>query len=309
MRIALLGATRRGLLFLKKLTELLPQCELIVFSFPEDPWEPPFLNDIRSLTLVMGGQFFEAKQVGSKRWRNFWESTAIDLMFVVSWRYLIPSSIFHRPHLGTFILHDSLLPKYRGFAPTVWAIINGEDHTGATLFEISEKVDEGAIVDQERVPIGPHDTIGVVIEHVTQAYLDLLERNLANLLNGTAPRYPQDHTQATYTCKRLPEDDQIDWTASSECIYNLIRAVSMPYPGAYTYLSGEKIRIWAAQRPPTSRRYVGKVPGRVVDIRPNEGTVVLTGDGTLLLTKVQIEGGEIVCASEILKSPRQTLGG
>jgi len=307
MRIALLCATRRGYLFLKKLTELLPQCELIVFSFPEDPWEPPFLDDIRDLTLAKDGQFFETRQVGSKHWHHLWESTAVDLMFVVSWRYLIPASVYQRPQLGTFIFHDSLLPKYRGFAPTVWAIINGDDHTGVTLFEIAKEVDEGAIVDQERVPIGPDDTIGGVIERVTQTYLDLLERNLANLLNGTAPRYPQDHTQATYTCKWMPEDNQLDWTAPSARIYNLIRAVSAPYPGAYTTLAGKKLRVWAARQSPHSRHYVGSVPGRVIEIYPGEGTMVLTGDGTLLLTKVQIEGGEVVCASEILNSPRQTL--
>lgn len=83
------------------------------------------------------------------------------------------------------------LPEYRGFSPTVWAIINGEDHTGVTLFKIAEEVDAGDIVDQERVPIGPDDTIAVVIERVTQTYLDLLERNLDGLINGTVRLYPK----------------------------------------------------------------------------------------------------------------------
>lgn len=309
MRIVTLCATQRGYRFLRKLSDLVPHCELVVFSFPEEPWEPRYLDDIRQLTLERGGQFFEAKQVGAARWRQFWDSTAIDLMFAVSWRYMIPASVYQRARLGTFVFHDSLLPAYRGFAPTVWSIINGEDHTGVTLFEIAEHVDEGAVVAQKRVPIGPDDFITDVLERVTESYLELLEQNLEQLIQGTAPRSPQDELFATYTCRRLPEDNQIDWTASTASIYNLIRAVSRPYPGAFTYLGGEKMTIWSAKRLANPRRYVGRVPGRVVEVRPGEGTVVLTGDGSLLLAEVQVEGGEAVCASDVLNSLAHTLGG
>lgn len=307
MRVALLCATRRGYLFLQKLTDLLPQSELIVFSFKEEPWEPPFLEGIRELTTARGGQFFQSKRVGSEQRNQFWESPAVDIMFAVSWRYMIPASVYLQPRLGTFVFHDSLLPEYRGFSPTVWAIINGEDYTGVTLFEIAEEVDSGDIVDQERVPIGPDDTIAAVMERVTQTYLDLLERNLDSLLEGTVPRHPQDHSRATYTCKRLPEDNRIDWTQSAESIYNLIRAVSAPYPGAYTYLSCRKVRVWTARRLTNYPCYVGRVPGRVVEVRPGEGSVVLTGDGALLLTQAQIEDGETFCAADVLNSISQIL--
>ncbi len=309
MRIGLLCATRRGYLFLKKLIELLPPNNLIVFSFREEPWEPLFFDDIRELTLAAGGKFFEARHVGSHHWNLFWETTAIDIMFVVSWRYMIPASVYNRPRLGTFVFHDSLLPEYRGFAPTVWAIINGEDHTGVTLFKIADEVDAGDIVDQQRVPIGTEDTIAVVIEHVTRNYLNLLERNLDKLLKGITSFTPQDHSRATYTCKLVPEDNRINWAASSESIYNLIRAVSAPYPGAYTYLSDQKLRIWSAQRVANPRRYIGRIPGRIIDVRSGEGSVILTGDGVLLLKEVQIGGGETVCAAKVLNSITQTLGG
>ena len=308
MRIVVLCATRRGYLFLDKLTQLVPGSVPIVFSFQEDSWEPPFLDDIRQLTLARGSQFLTAKRVGHQRWSRFWDSEDIDLMFAVSWRYMIPASVYRRPRLGTFVFHDSLLPEYRGFSPSVWAIINGKDHTGVTLFEANDKPDAGDIVDQERVPIGPDDTISVVMERATQAYLDLLERNLDGLIKGTAPRCPQDHSRATYTCRRLLEDNQIDWSASSEGIYNLIRAVSNPYPGAYTYLAGRKMRVWSARRVADGQRYVGRVPGRVIEVRPGEGSAVLTGDGALLLGEIQVEDGEIICAADVLHSLEQTLG-
>jgi methionyl-tRNA formyltransferase len=287
---------------------MLPQAHFVVFSFREEPEEPPFLKEICDLTLTAGGEFFEAKQVGNHRWSKFWEATTIDLMFVVSWRYLIPARVYQRARLGTFVFHDSLLPEYRGFAPTVWAIINGEEHIGVTLFEISEEMDTGDIVDQERVTIGPDEAIGVAIERVTRTYLTLLERNLEGLMDGNAPRYPQDHSQATYTCRRLPEDNLIDWNSTSTSIYNLIRAVSYPYPGAYTFLSGQRIRVWSAQQVPHPGPYVGRIPGRVVDVRHGEGSVILTGDGQLLLTEVQTKDGEVICASKILNNLSQTLG-
>lgn len=307
MRVVLLCATHRGHVFLRELRQLLPDSHLAVFSFREEPWEPPFLDKIRDLTVSQGGQFFEAKRVGSPQWNEFWESTAFDLMFTVNWRYAIPRMVYQRASRGAFVLHDSLLPRYRGFSPTVWAMLNGETDTGVTLFEISQEIDAGDIVDRRRIAIGPDDTIGVVTERVTEAYVDLLRKNLERLLNGTAPRHPQDHSQATYVCKRMPEDNLIDWRASTESIYNLIRAVGFPYPGAFTYLEGRRIRVWSARRLPNRKTYVGRVPGRVVEVT-GEGSAVLTGDGVLFLTRVQLEGGEVVCASDVLKSLDHTLG-
>jgi methionyl-tRNA formyltransferase len=308
MQIALSCATRRGYRFLKKLAELRPDSELVVFSFQEDAWEPPFHDDIQKLTHSLGGEFMDARRLDDPSLASWWETTPVDLMMTVNWRYLIPANIYTRPRLGTFVFHDSVLPEYRGFSPTVWAIINGEDHTGVTLFEIADAVDSGDIVDQERVPIGPDDTISQVLERVTQTYLALLSRNLEMILNGTAPRRSQDHTKATFTCKRLPQDNLIDWTQPSERIYNLIRAVTAPYPGAYTYLDGKKLIVWSAQRLPDFPYYVGRVPGRVVEIVPGVGTVVLTGDSAVLLTLVQFEGQEPVCAADILRRITHTLG-
>ena len=308
MRIAVLCATRRGYRVLERLFAIVPDAELVVFSFREEAHEPPVRDDIRALAEANGAQFHEARQVGAAKWRPLWESTAFDLMLVVSWRYLIPPEVYKRPKRGTFVFHDSLLPAYRGFAPTVWAIVNGEDHTGVTLFEIADDVDSGAIVAQERVPIGADDTIADVMERVTGAYLDVLTRTLPALLDGTAPRTAQDESLATYTCKRLPEDNRIDWGQPTAAIYNLIRAATAPYPGAYTMLGGRKLIIWAARRIDNPRPYVGRVPGRVVEVRSNEGAVVLTGDGALLITRVEYEGESAAIASEVLNSLAHTLG-
>ena len=306
-RIAVLCATRRGIQFVERLTQLAPDAALTVFSFREEPHEPPFFDALQALAEAHG-QFFEARKVGAEQWASFWRDTPPDLMFMVSWRYLVPPSIYHRARLGTYVFHDSLLPEYRGFSPTVWAILNGEDHTGVTLFEIAEGVDNGPIIAQRRIPIGPDDSIADVLPRVTDAYLDVLTEHLPALLAGTAPRMAQDHTQATYTCRRLPEDNRMDWSRPAAEIHNLIRAVTAPYPGAYTTLGGKPLRVWSAWRMPEYSRFVGVVPGRVVEILPGVGSVVLTGNGTLLVKDVQLADGPRQNAADVLNRLSHTLG-
>ena len=305
-RIALLCATRRGARFLERLLTLAPDAELTVVSFPEEPGEPPFLADIRELATRHGARFAETRQVGGVRHAALWEPPP-DILIAVSWRYMVPAQVYQRARSGAFVFHDSLLPAYRGFAPTVWAIANGEDHTGVTLFEMTEAVDSGAIVDQRRIPIGRDDTIAEVMERVTTEYLTLLEANLASLLDGSATRRPQDETLATYTCKRVAADGRIDWSASSRAIHDLVRAHARPYWGAFTVLDGRECRIWEARAVADPPVYVGRVPGRVVEVRAGSGVTVLTGDGALLVRTVQLDG-DPVPASEVLRPVGRTLG-
>lgn len=308
MHIAVLCATQRGIRFVERLSSLAPDAALTVFSFREEPHEPPFLDALKAMTEAHGGQFHETRHVGASRWEPFWHATPPDLMLMVSWRYLVPAAVYQRVRLGAYVLHDSLLPAYRGFAPTVWSIINGEDHTGVSLFEAAEGVDTGPILAQKRVPIGPEDTIADVLPRVTETYLDLLTTYLPALLAGNVPRTAQDETQATYTCRRLPDDSRIDWAQPASVIHNLIRATTAPYPGAFTAFEGQKLIIWAAQRLPHYLRFVGAVPGRVVEVRPGAGSVVLTGDGALLLTDVQRADEPHRNAADILNRLSHTLG-
>jgi methionyl-tRNA formyltransferase len=308
MRIALLCATARGVEFARRLRELAPDAELALFSFREEPWEPPFLDDIRQFAASSGAAFFEGKDLESPSLERYWSGTRPDLMLAVSWRTLLPRRIYERPSRGTFVFHDSLLPKYRGFSPTLWAILNGESRTGVTLFKIDESVDAGDIADQEAVPIGPDDAIGEVLPRVTQAYLRILERSLKPLLNGTLTLRPQDATAATFTCRWTPDDLRIDWTQPAAQVHNLIRATSDPYPGAYTLLEGRRVRVWSSRLPKEARRYVSRLPGRVVEVLPGVGTAVLAGDGPVILGEVQVEGGERGSAEKLLGRLSYRLG-
>lgn len=177
------------------------------------------------------------------------EAAAPDLLFSFYFRHVLPERILKMPRLGAYNLHGSLLPKYRGRAPVNWAVARGETQTGATLHVMTEKPDAGDIVDQEAVPIGPDDTAYEVQKRVTQAGVRILERRLAELSAGTAPRRPQDEAAATTFPRRSPEDGRIDWTRPAEQVHDLVRAVTHPYPGAFTDIFGGKTWIWRTRLP------------------------------------------------------------
>ena len=308
MHIVLLCATNRGHRIARLLFEIGQGHDFTVFSFRETAWEPPFLDDFRAVTLEHGHRFIEARNVARASLSSFWREQPVDLMLKVNWRYVVPAVIFQRARLGSYVFHDSLLPLYRGFSPTVWAIINGEKETGVTLFRATEEYDAGDIVEQRSVPIGSNDSIASVTERVTQTYLDIAAEKFADLLSGQISARQQDHSAATYTCKWTPADARIDWNQSASDIFNLIRATSQPYPGAFTYLDCRKLTVWSARLPGDMRKYVSRVPGRVLSHQPGAGALVLTGDGPILLQSVQLEGEPIVEASLILNSLSQTLG-
>jgi len=307
MHIVILCATKRGYRFAERLFEIGQDHTFTVFSFREETWEPPYLDDIQQLAHKNDATFYESRNVNHKKWTDFWDTNDVGLIFMVSWRYLVPENIYKRATQGAYVFHDSMLPKYRGFAPTVWAMINGEQSTGVTLFEVVDAVDAGDIIDQKPVPIGQTDTIADVVENVTQTYLDLITENFHALVDGTVQATAQNHDEATFTCKWTPTDSLIDWNQSSQTIYNLIRATTKPYPGAFCYLDGKKLTIWSAELQTNPKDYVARVAGRVAEIYKGEGTVILTGDSTILLKDVQLDGEDITNASNVLKSPSQTL--
>lgn len=306
MHIVILCATDRGIQFAQHVFKIGAGHDFTVFSFPETPWEPKYFDDLRQLVDGHGHRFHQARNVAHPKWKAFW-SDPVDLLLMVSWRYLVPSSIYRRARLGAYVFHDSLLPKYRGFAPTVWAMINGESETGVTLFEVTDEVDAGDIVDQRAVAIGFTDRIADVVGRVTGTYLQVIEDNWRCLLSGNAQLRPQNHAEATYTCKWTPADAHVDWRKSSKAIYNLVRATSHPYPGAYTSVDGRKLTVWSAELPRETRRYVSSAPGRIARIEPGRGATVLTGDGSILLKDVQLENEPMTNAAAILNSPSLTL--
>jgi methionyl-tRNA formyltransferase len=210
-----------------------------------------------------------------------------DLILSVYYRNMIGTKILGLAPLGAFNMHGSLLPKYRGRAPINWAVLHGEPRIGMTLHRMVKEPDAGNIVDQDGVDIGPRDTAEQAFRKVLPCARLVLGRQIDALLSGTARETPQDEAQATYFGGRKPEDGRIGWTATSRQIFNLIRAVTDPYPGAFTDVGGARLMVWWAEPgSPTARGKVGR-PGEILSVSP---LVVATGDGALELTRTEWRG-------------------
>ena len=206
-----------------------------------------------------------------------------DLILSVYYRHMIPPEILSIPSLGAFNMHGSLLPAYRGRAPINWAVLHGESCIGMTLHRMVKRPDAGAIVDQEGVDIAPDDTAEQAFRKVMPCAVAILARQIDHLLAGRAKETAQDDSKATYFGGRRPEDGRIDWSRSSLEIFNLIRAVTDPYPGAFTDFGGARLMVWWAM-PVITRP--GQ-PGEVLSLDP---FIVATGDGALELTRTEWRG-------------------
>jgi len=210
-----------------------------------------------------------------------------DLILSVYYRNMICSPILALPRLGAFNMHGSLLPKYRGRAPINWAVLHGEARIGMTLHRMVKKPDAGAIVDQEGVAIGPRDSAAEAFRKVLPCARRIFERQIDALLAGRAQETPQDESQATYFGGRKPEDGRIDWRQTNREIFNLIRAVTDPYPGAFTDVGPARLMVWWAEPDSPATRGLRGRPGEILSVRP---LVVATGGGLLELSRTEWRG-------------------
>jgi methionyl-tRNA formyltransferase len=198
-----------------------------------------------------------------------------DVMVACNWRTWIPPEVFTAPRLGALNVHDSLLPRYAGFAPLNWAIINGETEVGVTAHVMDERLDRGDIILQWSVPVGPRDTATDMFHATIEMMGPITLEALDHLENGTGQRLPQDLSQATFFHKRSVEDSLIDWTWPALDIVNLVRAQSDPYPNAYTFADGRRLRVLQASV--TAERCggtAGRVFARTAD---GNGVIIVCG--------------------------------
>ena len=182
-----------------------------------------------------------------------------DFVFSFYYRKMLGPVLLGIPARGAFNMHGSLLPRYRGRAPVNWAILKGEAETGATLHEMVAKPDAGRIVDQERVPIGEDDLAVDVFRKMTAAAETVLERALPKLLDGTAVLRDQDLAAGSYYGGRKPEDGRIDWSRPAREVHDLVRAVAPPFPGAFTEVAGERVRVLRTKLEPALSPRAGGV--------------------------------------------------
>ncbi len=222
-----------------------------------------------------------------------------DLFVVVAFR-MLPEVVWSMPKLGTFNLHASLLPRYRGAAPINWAVINGEKETGVTTFLIEKEIDTGKIIFQDREPIHPEDTAGDVYARLMEKGAGLVVKTVEAIASGSFPQVPQNRDEALLPAPKLfREDGLIDWNKSSGSIHNLIRGLS-PYPAAWTTLDGLNCKIYRSEVVSSSSPGASSDPGEYI----SDGKSYLhfrTGDGWLAVKELQLEGKRKMGVEEFLR--------
>jgi UDP-4-amino-4-deoxy-L-arabinose formyltransferase/UDP-glucuronic acid dehydrogenase (UDP-4-keto-hexauronic acid decarboxylating) len=251
----------------------------------DDPDENCWFGSVKNWALQKNVPVYTTEEVNSPDWIAKIAAVNPDIIFSFYYRKMIGREILDLPKIGAFNLHGSFLPAYRGRCPVNWVIINGETQSGVTLHYMIDKPDAGDIVGQKAVAIDFSDTAKTLYDKLCGAAKDLLDEVLPLIDKGEISRRKQDLKAGSYYGGRRPEDGRIDWNKSADEIYNLIRAVTEPYPGAFALLNNdEKIIIWWAQ-PVVSNKAV--IPGKLVIT--NKEVLVQTGKNAIKLIDIEVE--------------------
>jgi methionyl-tRNA formyltransferase len=292
--IVFIGTTRFGLRCLERLSEL-PDCRIVgavaappAFSISYRPEgvrnvlhaDVPGFCAAHGLPCLLLSNGMNAE--GLLEQVAAWQP---DAFVVAGWYHMVPRS--WRRLAPAYGLHASLLPDYSGGAPLVWAMINGEERTGITMFQLGDGVDDGPIVGQLETLISAEDTIATLYERVEELGIQLLERHIPRLADGGVRLEPQDERRRRTFPQRGPEDGLIDWSQPAKRIHDFVRAQTRPYPGAFGRLEGARITVWTSH--PENPAQVSQALGQFA--ADGDKVIVGTGDGgSIELVSFAIDG-------------------
>jgi UDP-4-amino-4-deoxy-L-arabinose formyltransferase/UDP-glucuronic acid dehydrogenase (UDP-4-keto-hexauronic acid decarboxylating) len=256
-----------------------------VFTHKDDPQENIWFESVAALAASHNIPVFAPDDINHPIWIKKIRELAPDILFSFYYRNIIKPAILEIPPKGCLNLHGSLLPKYRGRSPINWAILKGEKQSGATLHYMTPRPDDGDIVCQTSVGISEEDTARSVFDKVSVASQHILAEILPKIKAQTAPRIPQNHEKATYYGGRRSQDGEINWNADNSEIRNLVRAVTYPYPGAFSFVGNRKCFIWEVTKISDS---ASVAPGTIISVDP---LIVACGQGAVQIVFGQPEKG------------------
>lgn len=254
-----------------------------VVTHKDDPKENIWYDRPATIARKYDLPLLTPENVNTPDWIEMLGQLEPALILSVYFRKILPMKLLNQARLGAFNMHGSLLPKFRGRAPVNWAIIEGAKETGMTLHRMVSSPDAGPIIDQLSIPIGNEDTALTLFRKLAPLAKEIMVRQIDGLLEASISERKQDESEATYFGGRTPEQGRIDWSAPSQRIYNLIRAVTHPFPGAFSDLKEARLMVWKA-----ISRNSGEVPkvrpGRIISLSP---FIISTGDGMLELQEFE----------------------
>ena len=309
MRVVMFGYQTWGHRTLQALLQSEHDVVLVVTHPPsEHAYERIWSDSVADLAAAHGVEVLIRNRPDDAELLDALKAAAPDVIVANNWRTWIGPEIFALPPHGTLNIHDSLLPAYAGFSPLIWALINGEPEVGVTAHLMDGELDAGDIVLQRAVPVGSADTTTDLFHRTLDLIGPITIDSLALIASGRTDWTPQDRSKASFFHKRAEEDSLIDWTASAEELERLVRALSDPYPSAFTYHRGTKLRITGARV--SASRY-GGTPGRIF-AREDDAVVIVAGSDArtgrnhgLAITRVRTEDDADHLANDYFR----TMGG
>ncbi|CRM80136.1 Polymyxin resistance protein PmrI [Pseudomonas sp. 37 R 15] len=289
-----------------------------VFTHADDPKENNFYGSVAQLCARNGIPVHAPEDANHPLWVERIAKLNPDFIFSFYYRNLLSEPVLATARHGAFNLHGSLLPKYRGRAPANWVLVNGETETGVTLHRMVKRADAGAILAQQTVSIERSDTGLSLHAKLRDAASNLLRDALPQLAQGKLTETAQDESQATCFGRRSAADGKIDWKKPAEQLFNLVRAVTQPYPGAFCAVGEHKLIVWQAD---VVKGNEGLAPGRVISVNPlriacgDDSLVVKFGQrndnglylaGPSLADELGLVDGSVLRGAESGRKPRRT---
>ena len=296
-RVLFIGSKRIGLQSLEAIHRLAPERLCGVITCDDSADARTELYAFERFCADNRVPFNVAK--GRAQSEELLQSYQADLCIVVGWYWLIGDSTIKSVPGGFFGVHNSLLPLYRGSSPLVWAIINGDQTVGFSLFRLTTGFDDGDVYYQFRHSLQPSDDVGTVLQAFEAAVVVAWQTTYMKILAGTACGVPQNHLEATFCAARRPDDGRINWCSDAGTIHKFVRAQTMPYPGAYTHKVGsdERLVVWKAR--PFERTYFG-IPGQIALVN-DAGIIVTCGSGTaILIEELAVSGTQMPAGRPVL---------
>ncbi|HJU09862.1 MAG TPA: formyltransferase [Candidatus Binataceae bacterium] len=255
-----------------------------LFTHHDSPTEEIWWRSCATLAHQHGIPVFVADRLDGV-WLARIASMRPSVIYSFFYRALLPEELLNIAPLGSFNLHPSLLPKYRGRSPVNWMIINGEQQAGVTLHHMVARADAGDIVAQQALEIAENDTALTLYQKLIPLGASIIREYHPLIVTGRAPRRAQDLREGSYFGRRRPEDGRIDWNWPAQRIFNLVRGVAHPYPGAFSFISGHKLMIWEAR---VAHRQ-GSIANSGCIIRSiGDSIEVAAGEGSLLILRAQL---------------------
>lgn len=267
-----------------------------IFTHADNAQENAFFGSVARLAAERGIPVYAPDDVNHPLWVDRIAEMKPDVIFSFYYRNLLGEAIMNNARIGAFNLHGSLLPAYRGRAPLNWVLVNGETQTGVTLHRMISRADAGAIIAQQAVEIADADDALSLHRKLTESAKHLLEGALPTLKNGTFSETAQDESKASYVGRRTPEDGRLEWEKPAQTLHNLVRAVSDPWPGAFSFVGTHKFIVWKSR----VRSDVAPArSGTVISVAP---LIIACGEGALEVMTGQTEKGVYMQGAQLAQS-------